>query len=76
MLQEIKMTIEEKKLIELEFANQQLTGFTHAKEGYSLKDLIISMGLKVDEWEKLKKMGISKYRPTDIVEINEYFESL
>lgn len=32
-------------------ANQQLTGFFHAKNGHSLKDLFDGMGMTFDEWE-------------------------
>ena len=40
--------------VSVDFAEQQLVGYAHAKRGYSLIDLISSMGMKNNEWEKIK----------------------
>lgn len=40
--------------IEVEKAEQQITGYVHAKRGYSLESLADSMGLTESEWENIK----------------------
>lgn len=35
-------------------AEAQFVGYTHAKKGYSLIDLVMGMGLTYSEWEDLK----------------------
>jgi hypothetical protein len=60
---------------DIDKAEQQLLGFTHAKQGYSLIDLISSMGLKKDEWETLNaNYELTYLSDDDIEEINEYFK--
>lgn len=56
-----------------ECAEQQLTGFTHAKEGNDIESLAVSMGLTLDEWEKIKVNGIPM-RSEDIEALDEYFK--
>jgi hypothetical protein len=59
---------------EIDKAEQQLLGFTHAKQGYDLISLISSMGLKKDEWENLKaNYNLSYLSDDDKNEIEEYF---
>lgn len=58
---------------ELEKAEQQLTGFSHAIQGFSLVELVESMGLRLEEWQKIRKDA--SYLTADMVEeIDEYFE--
>jgi hypothetical protein len=38
-------------------AEHQILGFYHAKQGYSLEDLITGMGLTQDEYFELKASG-------------------
>lgn len=57
---------------QLELAEQQLVGYFHAKQGYSLRDLIESMGLGKEEWQKLKsKYPLDYIEKDDIDEIDE-----
>jgi hypothetical protein len=64
------------KLLEVEKAEQQLTGFAHAKHGYGLTELISSMGLKEYEWNILKKDYSLTYLTADeIEEIGTYFKT-
>lgn len=54
-------------------AEQQLTGFSHAYQGYDVTSLIQAMGLRVEEWHQLKED--MPFLPKDIVEeIDKYFE--
>lgn len=39
----------------IEMASQQFVGFGHGRNGYSVKGLVQSMGLKLEEWRVLKK---------------------
>lgn len=57
---------------ELELAEMQLLGFAHASNGYSIKDLIESMGLAQSEWEQIKNKTYLNEK--DIEEIDYYFE--
>lgn len=43
--------------LEIEFAEQQLTGFFHARHGYTLLQLVQSMGLTSEEWAAIKASG-------------------
>lgn len=57
---------------QLDMAMSQFTGYNHAKQGYSARDLASSMGLVKDEWELLRaKSGMSDF---DKETIDEYFE--
>lgn len=59
----------------IDLAEQQLLGYSHAKQGYGLRDLIIAMGLKKSEWETLKKNGdIAYLSKEEKAEIEEYFK--
>lgn len=55
---------------ELKLAEQQLTGYVHAARGYSLRDLVINMGMTKQEWEKLRESEIVK----NILSSSEFFE--
>lgn len=62
------------KDLQLEKADQQLTGFFHRKDGSSLEDLVVSMGLKEGEWELLKSdFGLSYMSQRDRDEIDMIF---
>ena len=58
---------------DITLAEQQFTGFTHAKKGYSLIDLVVAMGLDNSEWNDVNKesTGLSD---EEITEINNYFK--
>lgn len=62
----------------LEQAEMQFRGFFHAREGYSLEELISSMGLTKEEWEKMKQgigCTLSFLRAEQYKEIDDYFSS-
>ncbi|MDY0362660.1 MAG: integron integrase [Desulforegulaceae bacterium] len=59
-------------LHQLELAEMQLLGFAHASNGYSIKDLVESMGLAQEEWEQIKNKTYLNEK--DIEEIDYYFE--
>ncbi len=54
-------------------AEHQLLGFFHAKNGYSLDDLITGMGLTAEEFQELRDTGalsnLTWEEQEDIVEI-------
>ena len=56
-------------------AEQQIIGYAHASQGYSLTMLIASMGLKRNEWDVISSNdGI--HLPKDVIdEIEAYFSS-
>ena len=57
----------------IDYAEQQLLGYSHAKQGYSIRDLVIAMGLTKKEWETLKKNDSVDYLTKDEKsEIDEY----
>lgn len=59
----------------IDYAEQQLRGYSHAKRGYSLRDLILSMGLRKSEWETIKKQGCLTYITKDEkAKIDEFFK--
>jgi hypothetical protein len=59
--------------IEIIQAEQQLTGFAHAYQGYDITSLIEAMNLTVEEWEELKEDGL--YLPERLQrEIDNYFD--
>lgn len=59
----------------IDLAEQQLVGFRHAKDGYSLISLIEAMGLTKKEWTTMQKThDLSNLDKTDITEINEHFK--
>ena len=60
------MTLGEQK------AEQQLLGFKHCDAGYSLNDLVTSMGLSEDEWENIKDQASLTYlSEKEIAEIDQ-----
>lgn len=64
-----------KQEVQINLAEQQLLGFSHAKRGYSLTDLIIAMGLTIKEWKSLKKdYSLSYLNEDDYEEIENYFK--
>lgn len=55
-------------------AEAQFTGFIHAKQGYSVKSLAESMGLKKGEWVKLRdKDSLSALSVQDRKELDNHF---
>lgn len=66
-----KVTGIEKEIL-LTQANSQLIGFFFYKRGYNLQDLIITMELTVDKWEKIKKIYSPNLSREEIREIDEY----
>jgi len=63
------MKEEEGKMYEL--AVSQFIGFTHCKNGYSISQLVESMGLTVKEWNKIKRS--EALIKDEIIEIDNYF---
>lgn len=59
---------------QLELAGQQFVGYTHAKKGYGLIDLVESMGLTKEEWVKLEKIEAPLFTKSELDEINLHFE--
>jgi len=57
-----------------ELAEAQLTGFLECAKGYSITDLVNSMGLKYEEWEKIKKDGMIKLSKDLEEDIDKYYE--
>ncbi len=57
----------------IQFAEQQLIGYLHAKRGYGLEDLIISMGLSLDEWKEIKEKSNLDITDEEREEIEEHF---
>lgn len=58
---------------ELDMAEQQLTGFAHAKAGYEVPALAESMGLTKREWESIKRRGVVKLDNRDVAALDAYF---
>jgi hypothetical protein len=59
----------------LEYADQQLIGFAHARHGYDIVSLVDEMGLKLEEWEELKQRGTLPLHDSDIQSIDQYFDA-
>ena len=57
---------------QIEFAEQQLVGFAHARAGYDVEQLAESMGLTKHEWEVLKDRV--RLSPHDENYLDAYFE--
>lgn len=57
-----------------EAALQQITGFRHARYGYSFRSLIETMGLTEKEWGKIKKEESVLLEPQDIEDGDAYFD--
>jgi len=61
--------------VNVEKAEQQLTGFIHAKRGYNLTTLVDSMGLTEKEWNNIKfNASILGLNENEVSEIDEYFK--
>lgn len=60
-----------KESIEFEKADAQFIGFLHANQGYSISDLVQSMGLNERDWLKIKKKH--KLNMFQVDEIENYF---
>lgn len=62
---------------QIEFALQQFIGFTHGKKGFPVRELVSSMGLKKEEWDRLNEeedMALGHLDVEDCEEIDKYFE--
>ena len=57
----------------IEMAEQQLTGYSSARKGESIKHLADSMGLTTTEWNYIKKHGAIVLLKDDADELDEYF---
>ena len=68
------MVLTEEQL-DIEKADQQLTGFAHATKGYSLTELVTSMGLTKTEWGvlKTKYLALEYLSEEQVNEIDDYF---
>lgn len=59
----------------LNYAQQQMVGFFHAKSGYSIVELIRAMGLTKKEWKRMKEIYKLQFISTaDKKEIDDYFK--
>lgn len=58
---------------ELKKAEQQLIGFGYASRGHNILDLVQSMGLTKQEWDRIKKKALY-LKKIDIEEIEKYFD--
>ena len=56
----------------IELAEQQLTGFHHAAEGYDIVSLVEAMGLRAEEWGQLKD-NIPWLAEKYVKQIDEHF---
>jgi len=54
-------------------AQQQLIGYSHAAEGYSVTDLIRGMDLTRDEWDEITCDDGLHFPKKIVDEIEEYF---
>ena len=50
---------------EIEMAEQQLTGYAHAKAGYGIEALADGMGLTAAEWDEIINRGIVRLDDCD-----------
>ena len=58
---------------QLNYAEQQITGFYECFNGGSLGDLCCSMGLTSNEFKKMNKKGMLEFLPDDLYnEIVDY----
>lgn len=55
----------------IRLAERQLIGYLSAKKGYSLSDLILEMGLTVDEWNIIKSESNLDIGDFEILEIED-----
>ncbi len=56
-------------------AEQQLTGFSHAYQGFGIVSLIEAMNLQLFEWQELKE-NVGFMPQKLIIEIDDYFKDL
>jgi len=61
--------------IQKRMAEMQLRGYAHAKRGYSLIELVESMGMTDREWLTIRRRGAGSLGllQTEIAEITEHF---
>jgi hypothetical protein len=59
-----------------EMALQQFTGYAHAKQGGTVEQLILSMGLTKDEFANIRKYikGVLSQSPSDFEDAVEYMQ--
>jgi len=58
----------------LELALAQFTGYHLGNNGYGVGELVSSMGLTEEEWEKIKEDEDISLDDDEIKEINNYFK--
>ncbi len=70
-----RMTAAETRVQEFETvkAEQQITGFYHAAQGFDIVSLVQAMGLKSEEWHRLK-ISMPWLGEKFVREIDTYFE--
>lgn len=57
---------------EIEMAEQQLTGFAHAKAGLGVEALADGMGLTVAEWKEILERGKVRLDDCDAEALSKY----
>ena len=60
----------------IQFAEQQLLGYLHAKRGHGLIDLIINMGLSKKEWVEINNQTNLNITEIERDEVERYFNKL
>jgi len=73
---DLQFEIQELKYKEsLSMAEQQLLGYKHCNEGFDLESLVDSMGLRLEEWQILKRdFPLSHLTEDEKVDIEEWLE--
>lgn len=57
----------------LQLAEAQFMGFIEASRGYSIIQLVISMGLDKQEWQRIRFFSLFEYNQELRNEVDEYF---
>lgn len=73
---DLEFEIQELKYKEsLSMAEQQLLGYKHCDEGFDLESLVDSMGLRLKEWEILKRdFPLSHLTEDEKADIDDWLE--
>ena len=66
------MATQKAKAVEL--AEQQLTGFAHARAGHDVEALAEGMGLSISEWERIKMRHLVRMQPGDVAALDAFFQ--
>lgn len=62
------------ELAQLQFAEQQFIGYSYGRSEPYITTLVDCMGLKEDEWLKIKDHILSYVTKSDIEDIEDYFK--